>query len=357
MCMNNPSGLPAYQDFPSRRDYVAHRKAVKSYVDTYRGDWVEAVARDCAHEAQMTYADFERLTDLAWEAREHGLSALTRYSLDAPSKWENAKSRWAVAVVLLQSARFDFNYQSIKVILGELEREEFASFGLYDAFDSFATMAAPGEAVEESKVRDQIRAAYSLRHEKIAQLLLHGMWLAPEGGYADAMIETCDNLLTINNSDPVTYLRKAEGHRRAGEYDTAVAALDKGIELNDPSATGVHGDFVRQRVLTIQERHQHERMRAMEEQLQELVTQYSEQLREEQYAIVFRIIEIVALLFAVIGVFGTSVSLAALGDIDWWGRAAIVAASSVVILGFVLVVRFVLRPPSMRRSALRNQSR
>lgn len=316
----------------------------EQYIQDYGDNWAETLADQMAVDEHVNYDDFVNISDLVWTARQNHVPVQNLISPMDLTNTRNAKKRWAIAIMLLQAERFDFNYTGVRGVCSMLNKQD-EFFGEFTAFNMFSAMASPHDRIPEKEIHDFLKVR---RAPKIQHLLLHGMWLSPEGEYSETMVLVSNQVLDDNPRDIVAHLRLAEGLRRKHEYKRAVRILDRGIELNDSRDTKIHEDFTRQRIVTTKEGQMWVLLKKHQESLDDQILEYSEKIRNEQYSMLFRIVEILALFFAIVGLFATSVSLASLGDLSVGQRLSIIFAGGVVLIMFVLLLHFILRPESDR---------
>lgn len=323
--------------FDGGRDRGAY---IDHFLEAHETGWVATVIEEIARSSRIDYVEFEVLSDLVWAARIKGLPVQHQLKPEDLSGIGSKKKHWAAAVMLLQAARFDFNYREVRRITSLLTGcDEY--FGEFKAYKLFSRLASAHDSVEESEVASFLERDIPL---KIRHLVLHGMWLDPEGRYSELMIELANRILDDEPRDVVAMLRLAEAYRRQHRYQEAIRSLDRGIDLNDPSNVRMHDDFTRQRVVTNQEWQIWNAVQEHQASLDTQLLEYSENLREEQYAMLFRIVEILGLFFAIVGIFATSISLATLGELAAGQRVLIIASGGGVLACFVLLLHFILKP-------------
>ena len=330
-------------------EFHARKKFRQDFLKQYGGRWASELASQVGEDPRIDYADFVNISDIVWTAREASLPVQNQYSPSDLSKIGDPKEHWAVAIMLLQAARFDFNYNAVRKIGLLLDKKD-EHFGEFTAFEMFAAMASPHFKVEEEQIEEFLKTS---RPDKIQHLLLHGMWLAPSGEYADSLVWLSNQVIHENPTDVVAHLRLAEGYRRKNSYGDAIRTLDRGIEINSPSETKMHDDFTRQRIVTTQEAQIWHTLRRHQDSLEQQVIEYGEKLRNEQYVMLFRIVEILALFFAIVGIFATSISLASLGELSGSERVLIIGAGGVILVLFILLLHFILRPKNDRKWQMR----
>lgn len=312
-------------------------------------DWVDA--REPDEELLVEY-----LADLGWAGRACGHSATPQIDKLHLAGEEKKVVKFTYAYLALQAARFDFDYRLINRILGILDDDpaiEYANFGR--GFAMFAALAEGGDvAVEDIDALSKAGANVKLQH-----LVLHGLWLYPEDGYGEQIVQIGTRLIRLNPNDSNAWMRRAEGHRRLGEYGDAVEALDTAISLLDANSREIHADYVRQRMMITYERgiiaNIDEKVTAVEESLSEhgdvqvdklrgIVEEHTVTLKRQFQDMMFRIMEVIALFVALIGVLAATIGTSLADDLELWERLVILSSASIFLIFFFWMIHVLARP-------------
>lgn len=371
---------------PAGRDEVRHY--VQRLVDLEGERWPWTLAEKVAANKVDDSELFTFLSDVAWDARQAGKSAIQFIELESVVNVAEGADRFTLAFLYLQSHRYEFHHSAIRQAVARLRRadewEELNRRGFLEGMSLFAEAASGSQPSGESMIELSERS----NDWKVSHLLLHGMWLDPHGQYSDEMLSLADRLLELNPDDQIAWMRKAEAYRRklmgvtahgldsgqkksgesrnsatrrSGRYyaEKAVEAIDRAIELNDPSDTALHDGLVQQRLSITQ----HSQLNQYFEQklteirheidgktelsiaeVEKIVRNYSDELQEGSQAMLFRIMEIIALFVALIGLLATTVGVSVAGELSVLERLAILAGSSVFLIFFFVMVHVLARP-------------
>ncbi|MFZ2510703.1 MAG: hypothetical protein WAW85_06390 [Gordonia sp. (in: high G+C Gram-positive bacteria)] len=253
--------------------------------------------------------------------------------------------------IVLQAARFDFNFERIEQILAAVGESVTNSSLYYRAMLQYSRLGR-GKHVTTEDIRS---IAKDTQSEKILSLLLHGLWFTADREYAEEMLTIAKRLIVINKFNPVTYMRQASAFRRTGQYPEAIRAINLAIRLHPPNDREAHNDLKLERVTIaiqhdaklrleaeIRERLEREgaRQRA---KLNELTARTNDQLSDS----LFKVVEILGVFSAIIGVIATVVAgNATAREMEWWQRLLIVVAGGLSVLAFFWLLRVIVRPPT-----------
>lgn len=314
------------------------------HIETHGSRWATVFA-DWAGQVDLSpVRGLDLMTDMAWAARSAGVSAPTVIPLDQLVPTGERGRDAAMALFALQGARFDFDHRRMQQILGLIEPTSLAEEQLGDAFMIFVRLAA-GEDVPDAEIADVAPAGAPL---KIQHLVLHGLWLSPHSRYGGRLVDLGTRIIRLNPADANAWMRRADGHRRRSEYMAALDAIDTAIYHLPPDQLAIHDDFARQRLFITTESQLHDKISRLGEEQQEIlrtsVSAYGENLRSEYHAMLFRVMEILALFTALIGLLAAAVGASVAGDLSMWERIGVVASASVFLMFFFIMIRILARP-------------
>ncbi|GAA4740257.1 tetratricopeptide repeat protein [Gordonia alkaliphila] len=328
--------------------FVAHQPPADGQPrwDDYLSTWLTALRDDDNDAFEMASSS------ITWQLRSHRPDVLNALALSQViAEQESSSDLFDTHLsILLQAARYDFNFERIERILSAVGEGVTNSSLYYRAMLQYSRLGR-GKQVTVQEISTIATATDS---EKILSLLLHGLWFTADQRFAEEMLSISRRLLVINPQNAVTYMRQASALRRVGRFPEAVTSINKAIALNPPTDREVHNDFKLERV-TIAIQHdaqlrleretaaQLERQgRVQRRKLNALIDRTNDQLSDS----LFKVVEILGVFTAIIGAIATIVAGNAIGDgISWWARILLVLAGGVVILGFFVLLRFIVRPP------------
>ena len=329
-------------------------------MEVHGGTWVGEVigwVRECEPEEEFLVG---YLADLGWAGRSCSRSATPQIPKHMLVRREPKVVRFAYAYLALQAARFDFDYRLINRILGVIDDDEaieYSNFG--EGFAMFAALAE-GADVDVDAIE---RLAKPGANVKLQHLVLHGMWLYPGDRYGEQLVQIGTRLIRSDARDANAWMRRAEGHRRLGEHREAVEALDTAISLLDENSREVHADFVRQRMMVTYEMgimaNIDEKVAAVEaviaergdaqvEKLHGIVDEHSNTLKRQFQDMMFRIMEVIALFVALIGVLAATIGTSLAAGLSLGGRIAILASASIFLVFFFVMIHVLARPRAER---------
>lgn len=306
--------------------------------------WALKVSRWAGDTGLSVVRDFDVLTDLAWEARCQGLGAPVVISNEQLVGSGDPHRDAALAVLALQGSRFDFDHRKIHQILSIIGPHLLEEGNIADAFELFARLAA-GEQVPGEEIR-VVAEATSIR--KVQHLVLHGLWLSPHASYGSLMVDLGRRIIRQHPNDFNAWMRRADGHRRLHDYQAALDAIDTAIYHLPAELLSIHGDYARQRFFITNEWQMHDVIirlgQDQQNQLRSTVTAYGDKLRSEYQSMLFRVMEILALFTALIGLLAATVGATVAGDLTMWERIGVISAASIFLIFFFVMVRLLSRP-------------
>ncbi len=325
-----------------------HRDAVVPDWDRELARWL-ALLGDDRNDAFLIVS-----SAITWALRKDCRQTLTSLTLPrviAVSESEPALYRVELAL-LLQAARYDFDFELIERVLNAAGRQITESSPYFRAMLQFSRLGR-GKDVEREEIDAILTDAPE--SEKVLSLLAHGLWFTAGAAEADQLLELCGMLHQLNPSDHVTYMRKASAHRRRGEYDKAIIAINRAITLLPPGETEVHADYKLERV-TIAIQHEatnrltaaaqasiREASTALERRMSELIEETDRQLSDS----LFKVVEILGVFTAIIGLIATVIAGQAIGSgLTWWMRLVVILAGGLVTISFFALLRWIVRPRS-----------
>ena len=319
-------------------------KFLSDFIDRERSNWAKTWANNMQDCEISPLRGLETLTDLAWVAREKRIGAPLVISSEDLLSSGNEFYDAAMAILALQGARFDFDHRRMVQIIQLINLNLLAEGQLGSAFELCAKLAA-GDEINESVI-DAIASKSS--NIKVLHLVLHGLFLSPHSRYGKQLVEIGTKIIRQSPTDANAWMRRADGHRRERDYAAALDAIDTGIYHLNSADLAIHSDFARHRTMITNEWQLHSMMvdigEKQKENLSDSVSHYSENLRAESQAMLFRVMEILALFTALIGLLATTVATSVSGSMSIWERIVVIASSSVFLIFFFVMVRVLARP-------------
>lgn len=348
-------------------------KATQLYAVS-REDWPLTLAEVLEPTAVGFGARLDIISTIVWRLRETGVRPEIEKELKRMPDFIDGYVYGNMLIVLLMSARFEYNHRLIERILGmpnifpvDGDRPfEAETQNLVAVFRMFSRLAK-GKVVPTEELANLVN---ELREPKLKSVLLQGLWLSPTGNYGDAMVQLGDELLAANPHDHVNRMRRAEGYARIKEYPKAIRDVDMALAELGPNENKLHAEYVRDRGFIVREYRQHEQTSKLREQTGEVleeefakqraafqkeiaevrdrfdqrVQKYSVQLRGQTNDMLFRVMEIVSLFVTLVGLLAATVGVALAGELNFLERILILLSSSVFLIFFFIAVRFAARP-------------
>ncbi|UQE73266.1 tetratricopeptide repeat protein [Gordonia sp. PP30] len=316
---------------------------------SYLSEWLTSIRSPDDHDEAFELAS----SAITWQLRIAHTALLNALTLgQVITEMESSDPHFQTHLaILLQTARYDFNFIRIEQILNAVGESVTNSSLYYRAMLQYSRM---GRAKQVTADEIETIAGAARDSEKILSLLLHGLWFTSGRAYAEQMLALGSRLLELNPDNAVTHMRMASAYRRLGRFDDAIRAINDAIKLHPPADREAHNDFKLERVtIAIQQdaklRLDAEIARQLEieggrqrRKLNSLIERTNDQLSDS----LFKVVEILGVFTAIIGAIATVVASNAAGDgIEWWGRVLIVLAGGLIILGFFALLRWIVRPP------------
>lgn len=257
--------------------------------------------------------------------------------------------------LLLQSARYDFNFELIERLLSAAGHQLTESSPYFKAMHQFSRMGN-GRDIDR---RNIVEITSNTDSEKILSLLLHGLWFTTGSDEADLMLDIADRLTAVNPYDPVTLMRRAAAFRRRGDYEDAVASINRAISLLPPNEYEMHSDFKLERVTISIQQDASERLSeaivkrvddasaTLETRIEAIISTTRNELSDS----LFKVVEILGIFTAIIAVVATVVGTANADGTPWQARVLTIMAGGFMIIGFFALLRWIVRPRQRRESA------
>ncbi|MFC0315317.1 hypothetical protein ACFQNE_09575 [Gordonia phosphorivorans] len=261
--------------------------------------------------------------------------------------------------ILLQAARYDFNFERIEQILNAVSEGTTNSSLYYRAMLQYSRLGRG----KEVSLADVSAIADATESEKILSLLLHGLWFTAGAEWSSEMLKLCDRLIAINPHNAITYMRKAAAHRRKGDFSLAIAAINKAIAMHSPLDRETHADLKLERVTIATQQDEalrlsrvveqssnrlngeiESRVTAADTRLTTRFTTLADQTDAQISDSLFKVVEILGIFTAIIGVVATTIGSQFGNSLSFWERAAILVLGGVVVIGFFFLLRFIVRP-------------
>lgn len=288
--------------------------------------------------------------------------------------------------ILLQAARYDFNFHKIEKLLFVAGEETTNSSLYYRAMLQFSILGSGTTEFEENQHRqnlDEIQdIANQTQSEKILSLLLHGLWFTAGSDESSLMLNIGERLLSINPRNSITHMRIAAAYRRKSNYGEAIRSINTALALHSPLDVETHGDLKLERVTIANQqdadlstlnannlsmivmRNEFEQgLETAQSRWNRKIDEFSEQatndrrrLKQSQASFssklqaqmsdsLFKVVEMLGLFTALIALIASVVGANSVGgDIPWYARIAIIAVGGCITLGFFLLLRFIVRP-------------
>lgn len=315
--------------------------------------WIELTCQwlQEGHASWQRSASF--CSDIAWVARSVGSSALLHLDLRELAEERPLEAQRGVRHLYLLSLRYDFRFSDMQEAISAID----APLECLDPYTR-ALYACALLAQGLSSGLSEMKAVRQMgpKNAKIAHALLQGLH---HGDYIfrrpQNIIELIETTPALQGSDAIAQLRKGYALRRLGRYDECLLSLDQGIMHLSPSAVDVHRDFVQERAIALAVREIGEAHRSESEKLRSeskghvdrvgaLVKLEMTRLQASVSDSLFRVVEILGLFTAIIALLASGAASVAIGNLSWWQRLAILAVVGVIVTGFFLMLRIVVRP-------------
>ncbi|WIM68968.1 hypothetical protein QP027_06255 [Corynebacterium breve] len=345
---------------------------------------VEAVFGSSIHSDQELFEKcFNAVTDLTWKAREMRQGFHNEELIMVSPEWARTSktAKFALTLIELQLHRFNFDSDGIRRVLDLAEDAplRFGKLNLNHVFLTFSRLLA-GRRIDPRAIYQAVgieapEGTDSVSLEdvpvKIKHLLLHAMWLFPQGEYGEEMLVFSESILADNSpSDFNAHYRRAEAYRRLAatrgtpDHDRAVPITDRfsgytsttsdalyaealrsihmAIKNLPADANELHAEFVTYRMMIATERQVHDsirrRMGRELEHVRAQVDAMSERIEQESRNGLLRSIEILALFLAVIGIMSFNISMVGLTGASSWERIGLVVLFAAILFVFYWLV-------------------
>ncbi|QGU02170.1 hypothetical protein CKALI_06540 [Corynebacterium kalinowskii] len=336
-------------------DYDSYASEMHAIVDAQPTDWVSGFATWIV-DNDIAFSDMLNLAaGVCWYARSKNNSAVDIVQRRELTNAEPGLRGFTIIYCYLQSARFDFDYRKIRQAIGILDEVPKEYHAIVSAFRLFADLAK-GEKV---RVEDIEKVIAESDHPKILHLLIHGMWLSPLGAYGDKLVDISTQLIRLDPKDSNAWMRRAEGHRRLGEYEKAIDSIDTAIAALPAKEVVIHGDYVRERGNILTQKNSlyvlNQKMTTMREELEAqgaqqiaqveaMIAAHTKSLEAQYRDMLFRIMEILALFVSLIALLAVIIGSSIAGGVSVQGRVAIILSGSIFVIFFFMMVHILARP-------------
>ncbi|AJT62526.3 hypothetical protein T261_0837 [Streptomyces lydicus] len=211
--------------------------------------WPDLLA-DELRELNATWQESAQVcADVAWQARAAGRSALHLLSPEQiihPSA--DPVTARTMRHLYLASLRYDFRCPSIESLVHKLPEAGRNDLDCYSralcAFALLGQSRTEGLSLME-RVLDEADD-----HPKTLHVVLHGLWLGHAlPGREEHMLALLARPPFAQRTDPIALFREANALRGLGRYPSALASIDRALDLLPPGDLSVHADLVRERSL------------------------------------------------------------------------------------------------------------
>lgn len=360
--LNQEHARNCEQDGVSVKHYFHPQWILDNYPEP--DEWKKALEEfvQLPHVTTTMLTDY--LADFAWCARSKKISIVTLISPEFIDNQVTDRLRFTYLYLALSFSRFNFNVEALADLLnagrGEFLDSKIKNLG--QAFHLF-TQLYRGNDVAEKDIE-----AFTANTENLRALniVLQGMYLCPNGGYGQQMLETARKFLDKNTDDPQVWMRLGIGYKRINDWDTGRDRLEKAMRLLRSDQIDIHTQYAFERELMLYEKHQHdtveqaqlamnerveETIRKVEaasaqqaEQFHKLIAEANEQMRQSSHEMLFRIMEILGLFLAVVGLLASVIGVSLAGDLTMWERITVIASASIFMIFFFIMIRVLAKP-------------
>lgn len=189
------------------------------------------------------------LADFAWCARSKKISIVTLISPEFIDSQVTDRLRFTYLYLALSFSRFNFNVEALADLLnagrGEFLDSKIKNLG--QAFHLFTQLYRGNDVAEEDI------EAFTANTENLRALniVLQGMYLCPNGGYGQQMLETARKFLDKNTDDPQVWMRLGIGYKRINDWDTGRDRLEKAMRLLRSDQIDIHTQYAFERELML----------------------------------------------------------------------------------------------------------
>lgn len=298
------------------------------------------------------------ISDVSWALRDVGLSPFATLRLsDLIADGKETAQLHLRAVVYLQSARFDFNFQAIDRALSALSANTKAFYPAYfEAIDLFAAYGAQRLSAPERA----LDLASNTSDAKVLHVIAHALWFSSDPRDCQALLTVTDRLLAISDKDAVARFRQSAAYRRLGDFDAAAHTISTAIAQSDAAriettsmlvdelqrvfiqrdSSRAMSEFVASESRSLVAKMEEAESRVRDEMAREL-----ERGRDANSEAQFKMVEILGLFTALIAIGATVVAGSGAANLEWWQRLAVIAGGVVGTLLFFVALRMIVRPP------------
>ena len=322
-------------------------KLLKRFEDDIE-NWDEMLRSVAQHDSTTTEFLVEFAPDLAWRMRQNEIIIRDKYQDDELCVITDRMTRFAFQYLALTMARFNYDCERIRSLLETFDKRLLDESGIFTAFELFAELFLRQDPAPE---RIQ-KFAQEQKFSKNLIIVLQGMCLAPTNNYGFEIEFVADKVLTFTQRDPHVWARRAIGYMRQGRFEEALQDTEKALHLLDRSALQVHDQYSYQRTQIIERIDVAESQRLLQEQFEESLKKGVDEaislMDERSHDLLFRIMEILGLFVALIGVLATTVGVSIAGNLTFTERILILSTSSVFIIFFFVMIHVLTKPKHRR---------
>lgn len=322
-------------------------KLLKRFDDDIE-NWDDLLRAVAQHDSMTTEFLIEFVPDLAWRMRQNEIIIRDKYHDEELCEITDRMTRFAFQYLALTMARFNYDCDRIRTLLEIYDRRLLEEHGIFTAFELFTELF-----LNQNPAPERIQQfAQEQNFSKNLMIVLQGMCLAPTNNYGFEIEFVADKVLTFSHKDPHVWARRAIGYKRQGRFEEALQDTEKALHLLDRSALQVHDQYSYQRTQIIERIDVAESQRLLQQQFEETLKQEVDEaislMDERSHDLLFRIMEILGLFVALIGVLATTVGVSIAGNLEFMERILILSTSSVFIIFFFIMIH-VLTKPKRRR--------
>ncbi|AZA08221.1 hypothetical protein [Corynebacterium pseudopelargi] len=339
------------------------KELADALVRTCPENWLDPLTNLLEKGALSEKEMIDLVSDLAWLIRRDDNEA-TALGATNLRRVDGEKKQFIAYYSALCKARFNFDIDSLQNLLDQYGELPSSRETMVEAHRLFVRLFK-GENIDEDELTPWMKSSV---HPRWRSILLHGMYLSPHADFGDSMVKLGEGLLRQGGgswrTDPNTMMRLAVGYRRVREFDKALEFADKAIagvantdhNLHD-QYSGLRDSIVRDKVQVklLEESTQRLEARLKQEfnehsaELEGQIEQARAEIQRGHQELILRIIEILALFTALIGVlvatFQTMVADALVG----WERVTILGISVAFLTAFLFIIHF-LTSQKMKKS-------
>ncbi|MBB5078868.1 tetratricopeptide repeat protein [Nonomuraea endophytica] len=241
---NGAAFVSSYAQMPKQERHEAIKNVLKRRIGDNSFGWIADLAT-IATETPLELPEVRSLVaDLAWISRESGERIPDFQGTGAPANATLHHYLLIQAYVIGQRLRYDFRFEALhdktQIWLSEFEGD--ALILSFAAFGALGLRLPQGLSIYKQAIASP-NADRRSRH-----VCLSGMWHASHiADQPNELLALSDQMLGRGESDSNVFFRRASAHRRLGNFEEALEAIDHAIDMLEPGNNRVHQDYARER--------------------------------------------------------------------------------------------------------------